>query len=101
MTTTLASPAPPKKLRRDKGHALLGGVCAGIARYFDLDIALVRVAYVLISIFTAFAGILVYVVLWIIIPAKPAPSPRVAPPPAPPAPPPAAPADPFERGREG
>lgn len=47
---------------------MLGGVCAGLANYFEFDITLVRIAYVLISIFTAFAGALVYVVLWFLIP---------------------------------
>lgn len=61
---------PPRKLRRDKGKGMIGGVCAGIAEYFDLDISLVRVAYVLLSVFTAFAGVLVYLLLWLLIPAK-------------------------------
>lgn len=60
----------PKKLRRDKQKGMIGGVCAGLAEYFDLDPTLVRVAYVLISILTAFAGILVYIILWLLIPAK-------------------------------
>lgn len=61
---------PRKQLRRDKKIGMLGGVCAGIANYFDLDVTLVRVAYVLISIFTAFAGVLVYIILWILVPAQ-------------------------------
>lgn len=60
----------PKRLRRDKRKGILGGVCAGLAEYFDLDLPLVRVAYVLISIFTAFAGVFVYIILWLLIPAK-------------------------------
>lgn len=60
----------PKRLRRNKQKGMLGGVCAGLAEYFDLDVTLVRVAYVLISIFTAFAGVLVYIILWLLIPAK-------------------------------
>lgn len=76
MTVTMApppvAPAPqPKRLRRDKKNGMLGGVCAGIAEYFDLDPALVRVGYVLLSILSlAFPGILVYIIMWIIIPAK-------------------------------
>ena len=50
---------------------LLGGVCGGIAEYFNLDISLVRIAYALISLFSAaFPGILVYIILWIVIPQK-------------------------------
>ena len=58
------------RLRRDKQKGMLGGVCAGMAEYFDLDPTLVRVAYVLVSVLTAFAGVLVYIILWALIPAK-------------------------------
>ncbi|HVM44415.1 MAG TPA: PspC domain-containing protein [Candidatus Thermoplasmatota archaeon] len=68
--TGSAAATQPKRLRRDKQNGMIGGVCAGMAKYFDLDPALVRVAYVLISIFTAFAGVLVYLVLWMLIPAE-------------------------------
>jgi phage shock protein C len=47
----------------------IAGVCAGLAAYFGLDASLVRVAYVLISILSAaFPGILVYIVLWLVVP---------------------------------
>ena len=49
---------------------ILGGVCGGIAEYFDVDPTLVRVGYVFLTFFTAFCGIIVYPVLWIIIPEK-------------------------------
>ncbi|MFP4023304.1 MAG: PspC domain-containing protein [Thiohalospira sp.] len=45
------------------------GVCAGIAEYFGWDIGLVRILYLLISIFSAaFPGIIVYIILWIVMP---------------------------------
>jgi phage shock protein C len=48
---------------------VLGGVCGGIANYFDLDPTLVRIGYVLISILSAaFPGALVYLILWLIMP---------------------------------
>ncbi|MCR4852322.1 MAG: PspC domain-containing protein [Prevotella sp.] len=50
---------------------ILGGVCGGIAEYFDLDPTLVRVGYAALTLFTAFAGVVLYPVLWIIIPEKP------------------------------
>lgn len=50
---------------------LLGGVCAGLAEYFDLDPTLVRIAYALVSVLSAaFPGILVYVILWFVVPPK-------------------------------
>ncbi len=52
---------------RDK---IIAGVCGGIARYYGWDPALVRVGYVLLSILSAaFPGILVYLILWLVMPA--------------------------------
>ena len=50
-------------------NKMIGGVCAGIAEYFGWDVTLFRVAYVLASILSvAFPGILVYIVLWVVMP---------------------------------
>lgn len=46
----------------------VAGVCGGIADYFGWDPALVRIAYLLLTLFTAFCGVLVYIILWIIMP---------------------------------
>jgi phage shock protein PspC (stress-responsive transcriptional regulator) len=55
-------------LRRTR-NAIFGGVCGGIADWLGWDATLVRVLYVLISIFSAaFLGIIVYVILWIVMP---------------------------------
>jgi phage shock protein C len=52
---------------RDK---LLAGVCGGIAEWLGWDPTLVRVLYVIVSVVSAaFPGILVYVLLWLIMPA--------------------------------
>ena len=56
-----------KKLRRSNDK-MIAGVCAGLAHYFDLDPTVIRIVYVLLSIFTAFAGVLVYLILWLIMP---------------------------------
>ena len=51
---------------RDK---MIAGVCAGIAEYFGWDVTLFRVVYVIVSIISAaFPGILVYLVLWVVMP---------------------------------
>lgn len=47
---------------------MIGGVRAGIADYFEWDITLVRIIYVLATFFTAFSGGLVYLILWLIMP---------------------------------
>lgn len=56
-----------KKLYRSNDR-ILGGVCAGLAEYFDFDPTLVRVAYVLLTLCTAFSGLLAYIILWIVMP---------------------------------
>jgi phage shock protein PspC (stress-responsive transcriptional regulator) len=54
---------------RSRRQAMLGGVCAGIARHFGWSVTGTRVAYVLLSaISAAFPGILVYLILWIVLP---------------------------------
>ncbi|MDW3209137.1 MAG: PspC domain-containing protein [Reichenbachiella sp.] len=48
---------------------MLAGVCGGIANYFDLDPTLVRIGYVVLSICSVgFPGMLVYLILWLIMP---------------------------------
>ena len=61
-----------KKLYRSRTDKMIGGVCGGIADYFNIDATLVRVLYVLISVFSAaFPGILVYIIMLIIVPEEP------------------------------
>jgi phage shock protein C len=56
-------------LRRSRSNRMIAGVVAGLAHYFDIDVTLARVLYVLVTIFSAaFPGILVYIILWIVIP---------------------------------
>jgi phage shock protein PspC (stress-responsive transcriptional regulator) len=62
-------PPPPharRPLRRDRSHRMLGGVAAGIARTYGLDIVLVRVLWVIAGFL--WIGIPAYVVAWIAIP---------------------------------
>jgi len=50
---------------------MIGGVCAGVAQYFDLDVSLVRLLFVAASLLTAlFPMFVLYIVAWIIIPVK-------------------------------
>jgi phage shock protein PspC (stress-responsive transcriptional regulator) len=66
-------PPHPRPLRRSRSDRIIAGVCAGLAHHFGLDPTLVRVLYVLASILSiAFPGIVVYLVLWIVIPEEPA-----------------------------
>jgi phage shock protein C len=57
-----------KKLYRSSNR-VMAGVCGGIAEYFDIDPTLIRVAYVILSLFSAaFPGVLLYIILMILIP---------------------------------
>jgi phage shock protein C len=56
-------------LRRSRHQKVLAGVCGGLAEWLGWDATLVRILYVVLSILSAaFPGILVYVVLWIVMP---------------------------------
>jgi phage shock protein PspC (stress-responsive transcriptional regulator) len=64
----------PKRLMRSSTDSKIGGVCGGLAEYFEADSGVVRILVALITIATGFAfGILAYVVAWIILPLAPAP----------------------------
>lgn len=56
-------------LVRSQHNKMIAGVMAGIAERFGWDVSLVRIVFVLVSVFSiAFPGILVYLILWFIIP---------------------------------
>ena len=56
-------------LSRSKDNKVIAGVCAGLARYYGWDAGKVRLIYVLVSFFSAaFPGILVYIILWFLMP---------------------------------
>jgi phage shock protein PspC (stress-responsive transcriptional regulator) len=51
---------------------MIAGVCGGLAEWLGWDITLVRILYVVVSVLSvAFPGILVYLVLWIVMPEAP------------------------------
>jgi phage shock protein C len=57
-----------KLLMRTRDGRMLAGVCAGVANYLSLDVTLVRVIWAVVSVITGGAGVLAYLVAWIIIP---------------------------------
>ena len=59
-----------RKLYRDEYHRKIAGVCAGLAEYFNIDVAIVRVIFVLALIFHG-GGLLIYIIFWIVLPKKP------------------------------
>jgi phage shock protein PspC (stress-responsive transcriptional regulator) len=59
-------PQPPKRLERSKSNRILGGVCAGVANYLNMDPTLVRVLTVVISLFTGVPVILYIIALFVV-----------------------------------
>jgi phage shock protein PspC (stress-responsive transcriptional regulator) len=56
-----------KRLKRNVANKILGGVCSGVADYFDIDVVLVR-AIVASSILFAGVGLGLYIILWFFLP---------------------------------
>ncbi len=59
-----------KRLHKSRTERMLDGVCGGIAEYFELDPTLVRIAWVLLTLFGG-SGVILYIVAMIIMPAAP------------------------------
>ena len=58
-----------KRLTRSN-ERVIAGVCGGLAEYMDVDPTVVRLAYVILTFFTAFSGVILYPILWLIMPEK-------------------------------
>jgi phage shock protein PspC (stress-responsive transcriptional regulator) len=65
-----------KRLERIPDQGKIAGVCAGLAVYFDTDVALVRAAWVLLSLVPGalVGGVIAYVAAWVLMPAAAMPS---------------------------
>jgi len=62
----------PKRLRRSRKERIVAGFFGGLAEYFGLDPSLLRIAYVLATIFTlGIPGIVFYVMMIVIVPVEP------------------------------
>lgn len=59
-----------QRLVRPRKGRKIAGVCLGFAEYFDLDVTLVRVVWLVCSLF-GLAGVIAYVASWIVIPEEP------------------------------
>ena len=68
--TAAAGPAGPYRsvLALDKRNGKFGGVCAGFARYLDVDVTLMRILCIAVTIFTGGLGLIAYLAAWIIMP---------------------------------
>ncbi|MCX7928811.1 MAG: PspC domain-containing protein [Patescibacteria group bacterium] len=56
-----------KRLYRSETNKILGGVCGGLAEFFDVDPTIVRIIFIFLCFFGG-SGFLIYIILWIILP---------------------------------
>lgn len=59
-----------KRLYRSKHDRVIGGVCGGIAGYFNIDPVIIRIIWVIATIFGG-AGVIAYIICWFVIPEEP------------------------------
>jgi len=65
-------PPTPKKLMRSRAGRKIGGVCAGLGHYLELDVSLVRILWFFITLACGILpGVIAYILGWIIIPEEP------------------------------
>lgn len=66
-TASSAPPPPRQRLMRSMSDKKIAGVCSGVARQYDWDVTLVRLAFLLGIVFHG-VGLLVYILAWITMP---------------------------------
>ncbi|MCH8004147.1 MAG: PspC domain-containing protein [Nanoarchaeota archaeon] len=57
-----------KRLLRSKNNRMIAGVCAGIGDYLGVDPTVIRLVWVLFTFFSMGAGVLAYIIAWVIVP---------------------------------
>ena len=72
MTNVKSETSMKKRLYKSRTEKTLGGVCGGIAQYFDIDPTIVRLAW-LIAVFCGGGGLIAYLIAYIVIPKEPVP----------------------------
>ncbi|HSW90445.1 MAG TPA: PspC domain-containing protein, partial [Candidatus Saccharimonadales bacterium] len=66
--TPFESGAGERRLMRDTSRGVLGGICAGIADYYGVNVIWPRLVAVLIALITSGTAVFVYIVMWVVIP---------------------------------
>ena len=64
------APAARQRLMRPRDGRAIAGVCLGFAEYFDLDVTLIRIIWLIVAIFGG-TGFLAYLIAWIVMPSEP------------------------------
>ena len=71
------------RLQRPRANRMVAGVCAGLAQHYRWDLTWTRVITVLIAVFSSGAGLVAYLVFWIVMPEEPWALPQPSAPPMP------------------
>ncbi len=61
-----------ERLVRIRADRKVAGVCAGIAEYFDIDVTIVRIVWLVVTIMPPSIGLIAYIIGWIVMPEEPA-----------------------------
>ena len=67
-----------RNFRRIREGKKIAGVCGGVARYFDVDVTLVRILWIVLTICPPLPGLVAYLVCWIAMPQDPLPAPSTS-----------------------
>lgn len=59
-----------RKVYRSRSDKILGGVCGGLAEYFNLDPLIVRAVWILLLLVATGAALIIYILAWILVPAE-------------------------------
>jgi phage shock protein C len=70
-TQNSCEPQEERRLMRIREGKRVAGVCGGVARYLELDVTLIRIVWILLTVFPPVPGILAYIVCWIVMPQDP------------------------------
>lgn len=58
----------PKTLNRLSRGKMIAGICSGMERFFGIDVSIIRIAFIVVTILTSGVGLVLYIVLWLILP---------------------------------
>jgi phage shock protein PspC (stress-responsive transcriptional regulator) len=60
-----------KRLYRSRNDRIVGGVCGGLAGHIEVDPSIIRLVWIIVTLFSLGTGLIIYLAAWIIIPESP------------------------------
>ena len=62
--------AAKTRLYKTSDGAVFGGVCKGFSEVYDMDVSMVRIVYILLTFFVVGSPLILYIILWLVLPDK-------------------------------